>query len=321
MTELVGKSGEPFPLYRITQDLVEGSANKLLDGMRAAGAPVEDIEELQRQLHGGECPWCHKPWKKKEVQGDVTKTERVWDKEKRAWVEETKVLPAFLGAFSYFIPSCYCYKKFSDNRNSETNKRAYIDERLEEAHIPKGEWASTFANWDYGVSEKITDSMKACNEWYRADYWKDGKGLILCGAVGTGKTRCAVMIAQEILEKEPERRLRFLPMADLITFIIRDQTEQGYIEALLGNEIIIVDDMDKVPVDKEWARNQIFSFFDACIREGVCLIGTTNLKGPDEMAEKFDYSIVSRIMGKCFFLPFDGTRDDDYRIIRRKYEK
>jgi hypothetical protein len=78
--------------------------------------------------------------------------------------------------------------------------------------------------------------------------------------------------------------------------------------------------MDKVPIDKDWARGQVFSFYDACIREGICLIGTTNLKGPEEMTSKFDYSIVSRILGRCQFVAFNGGREDDYRLIRRKYD-
>lgn len=309
--------------FRFTQGVVNETGEKLVALLKNAGAPYEDVTEIEMELHGGNCPWCSRPWKLVKASGDVTKKQKVWDKEARAWKMEAKTTIGYFGQFEYYAPICYCYQKDRAVREKGVAQINYLEAKLIEAKIPKSEWKSDFSNWDYGVNPDLNNAMKACLAWAESDAWSGGLGLglMLCGAVGTGKTRCTVMLARYIMERDPEIRVRFLPMSDLLTCIIKDQTNGGYLESLLDNQIIIVDDMDKVPADKEWARSQVFSFYDMCLREGVSLIGTTNLKGPDEMVEKFEYAVVSRIMGNCKFVKFDGQRADDYRLIRRKYEK
>jgi DNA replication protein DnaC len=320
MMEIIGNGSNIFETYKVTQESAETAPNKLLDALKAVGAPEEDIQEIELELHGGECPYCHKPWKEKQVTSDVVKHDRVWDTEKSEWIDKKEVIHNLFGSFKYFIPTCHCIHRLQAKRAEDTGQKEHVDFKLMDAHIPRAEWKSTWATWDYRVKPAITESMRSCKEWTDRGFWKEGRGLILCGGVGTGKTRCAVMMAQDIIEKEANCALRFLPMADLLSAIIRDETKGGFIDSLLENKVLIIDDMDKVPSDKEWARSQVFSFYDSCIREGISLIGTTNLNGPDEMSEKFDYTIVSRLMGRCLFIPFKGDREDDYRILRRKYE-
>lgn len=307
--------------FKVTQASASECAHKLLAALRSSGAPEEDIREVEMGDTGGDCPWCKKPWRKVHVSGDVHTSKMVENPETGRMEKKDVLEKGYFGEFDYYKPVCFCYRKWKDEQESITGNNTYMHERLIEAKVPRTELDSTFANWDWNVKTALNDQLKACCDWVRAGEWRNGAGLIMCGAVGTGKTRCAISIIHEILANEPERRVRFLPMADLLGSIIKDTTESGYIEALLTNEMIIVDDLDKVPADKEWARAQVFSFYDACLREGISLVGTTNLTGPDEMIEKFDYAIVSRIMGKCKFLKYAGTRENDYRLIRRKQEK
>jgi DNA replication protein DnaC len=314
-----GRWSTPTILHdKISQELVDAVAEKMLADWKAAGVPEEEVTELDMELRGGNCPWCKKPWLRKHASGDLTK--RHQHKVEGKIVETEEIIPAFFGEFDYWIPNCYCYAKHIENITHYAQQASYLDGKLAEMRIPKSEWRSTFANWDWSVREEFNANVKTIQEWSKGNDWKEGKGLILFGAVGTGKTRCAIMAARDIIEREPDRRIKFLAMADLLTAIISNQQEGGYIEALLSNEIIIVDDLDKIPTDKEWARGQVFGFYDACLRENVTLIGTTNLNGAEEMLKKFDYAIVSRLVGKCKFLGFSGAQANDYRIIRRKYE-
>jgi len=308
------ETGNVLPVLgigRITQDIVDGSAAGLMEAMQRSGAPAEDIVELEMEGRGGDCPWCGEPWVKVHSSGDVHEKEN----------GKLVLKKALLGEFDYWKPTCHCYAKFKSEGQFEAESYAYLKDVLAQAKIPKTEWGVDWGNWDYSVAEGITGAMKQCYEWIKTDAWQDGSGMILYGPVGVGKTRCAISIAREVLSRFPAKRVRFLPMSELLDSIIRNQTEQGYIEALLSNDMLIVDDMDKVPADKEWAKSQVFSLYDSCIREGVSLIGTTNLNGTAEMMEKFDYAIVSRIVGRCTFVKFEGTRKDDYRIIRKRYDK
>lgn len=311
MTQLLdGTKLTGFP-FRISQEVVNNTAYKIIDGMYRAGVPDEDVQQIKMEVEGGNCPWCGEPWVPRHASGDVKD------------IVDGKVVInyAVLGEFDYYIPACYCLKKFQQERNMTQTKFSYLHDRMAEAKIPKSEWDVDWSNWDYSVDDRLTESMKSVKTWSDEAKWRGGRGLILCGAVGTGKTRCSLMIAKDILDRYPKTQLRFLPMADLLDAIIRDQGEKGYIEALLSNDVILVDDLDKIAAEKEWARTQVFSFYDSAIRSGISIIGTTNLSGPAEMTEKFEYAIVSRIVGACDFVKFEGTRQNDYRIIRKRYAK
>jgi DNA replication protein DnaC len=304
--------GHPIiALGTITQKFVDDAATRLLDSMERAGAPSEDIVELEMEGRGGDCSWCGTPWFKVHALGDVHDSEN----------GKIIVKKAFFGEFDYWKPACHCYAQFKQKSEHETESYAYLKEAFAAAKIPTSEWGTDWGNWDYSVSEVLTKAMMQCLDWTKTKAWLDGAGLILCGPVGVGKTRCAISIAREVIQSHPGKKVRFLPMAELLDSIIRNQTDQGYIEALLYNDMLIVDDLDKISAEKDWARSQVFSFYDSCIREGISLIGTTNLAGPAEMMDKFDYAIVSRIVGKCTFVKFEGTRKDDYRIIRKRYDK
>lgn len=301
----------PLPIdFKVTQELVDGSSQELLLELQRSGVPQEELREIEMERVGGDCPWCKKPWVKKHASGDVHAIEN----------GKPVLKVGFFGAFDYWAPTCYCYAKWARENKRNEDSRSYLDTALLAARMPKTEWEVSWDNWDYSVSEMNNTAMKAVYEWSTTGAWRNGQGIVLCGGVGTGKTRCALTAAKTILEAEPGIRVRFLPMADLLGAVIRDQTDRGFIESLLCNQVVIVDDMDKVPADKDWARSQVFNFYDACLRDGIPLIGTTNLSGPDEMAQVFDYAVVSRIIGKCKFVRFSMDTKDDYRIIRRRYE-
>jgi len=287
----------------ITQEYAVETGRRLALALRRSGAPEEDILAVEMEEKGGPCPKCGREWVKRHVSGDVKD-------------ENGNVIVGLLGEFFYYAPDCGCLADSKVERAKVAGDGG-IRAALVAAGVPGVESDSTWKNWDYSVRGPINDAMKRACEWSKSEAWRDGRGIVLCGGVGTGKTRCAVSVMRDAVEKGA--KARFVAMADMLGEIIRASGDRGFIEALLSCNLVVIDDLDKVQTDKEWARSQVFAFYDACVREGIALVGTTNLTGMAELSAKFDYSVVSRLAGKCDFVAFGGTKDDDYRILRRRY--
>ena len=280
---------------KMTQAQAEEISLETIRRMKNKGAAYEDIVQAEMELTGGHCQ-CGKAWRKVEKTGAI-------------------------GAFSFFMPTCGCLENQRLRRTAEAAEQVVRAERYQAARIPRPEWPADWSNWDYRAGEPLNDSMKWCMDYYKSQQWRHGQGVILCGSVGAGKTRCAIMLLKTIMDSDPKIKGYFLPMSDLLSMVIRSQSEGGMIQDLLENQVIVIDDMDKVPVDKEWARTQIFAFYDSMFREGITMIGTTNLnKGDPAWGTKFDYSVYSRLQGKCAFEQFNGGPANDYRILKRKWE-
>ncbi len=282
-------------IAKLTQEQAEEISLETIRRLKNNGGNYEEIAQAEMELTGGHCQ-CGKPWRKVESTGPI-------------------------GTLAYWKPTCGCLENQRLRRTEAEAEQILKGERYHAARIPKPEWVADWSNWDYRAGASLNDSMKWCQDYYKSQQWRHGQGVILCGAVGAGKTRCAIMLLKSIMDSDPKLKGYFLPMSDLLSMVIRSQTEGGMIQDLLENQVIVIDDMDKVPVDKEWARTQIFAFYDSMFREGVTMIGTTNMnKGAPEWTTKFDYSVYSRLQGKCSFEQFEGGRENDYRLLKRKWE-
>ena len=101
-------------------------------------------------------------------------------------------------------PMCLC-KCATEKRDAEEReeKRRKFEERVKDLRrtgFPKGDMQNwTFANDDM-ANEKITKAMKNYVTHF-AELKKQGKGLLLYGTVGTGKTFAACEVANALIDK------------------------------------------------------------------------------------------------------------------------
>lgn len=274
-----------------------------IEKLRANGAPEEEVYAAEMAIKGGDCRSCGRPWMKVEVRSRF-------------------------GGFDYFEPGCKCLADMQAARIAAENSKRTLDEAFAKAKIPKDEIQSTWENWNskafpnenQEVKAKINRAAQECQGFVGARKWKYGAGLILHGAPGVGKTRTAIMVLKGILALEPDLPVIFIRMADLMTMIIKSKDDDGYIGMLQKNKVVVIDDMDKIPMDKPWIATQVFNLYDALIQASVTIIGTTNLAGAGGLAEKFDGPMVSRLIGYCDLIDFGGNVDSDYRLLRKVYQ-
>ena len=136
-------------------------------------------------------------------------------------------------------------------------------------------------------------------------YRQQGKGLLLTGSVGTGKTYAALCILNKLLDEcHTGLFTSFSRIADDL-FTLRERRE--YIDTLTDYDAVVIDDLG-AERSSEWMMEQVYSVVDAFIRAERPMIITTNLPFA-EINDCKDISrqrIYSRILGSCKVVTFSG---------------
>lgn len=136
---------------------------------------------------------------------------------------------------------------------------------------------------------------------------QEGKGLLLYGVVGTGKSHIAACIANALLSEEKK-----VLMTNFATIINRLQEGfQGrteYIESLNRNALLIIDDLG-AERSSEYMQENVFNIIDARYRSGLPMIITTNLTGEQlQNPKEVTYArIYERILEKCHPIEVKGV--------------
>lgn len=175
----------------------------------------------------------------------------------------------------------------------------------------------TFANDDMS-NEKITKAMQNYVDNF-GELRKTGKGLILYGSVGTGKTYAACEVANALIDKGyPVLVTNFARLTNTIQGMF--EGKQTYIDSLNRFELLVIDDLG-TERNSEYMQETIYSIIDNRYRSGLPFIITTNLtieeiKKPGDIGRT---RIYDRILERCF--PIEVTGGSRRRkAVRDGYE-
>lgn len=199
---------------------------------------------------------------------------------------------------------CECRQKELDARK-EQDRQKEIDRqrRICFAETNMANW--NFAN-DDRRNEKLSDVMQNYVKNF-TDFKKDGKGLLLHGTVGTGKTYFAACIANALIEQGyPVLMTNFARLTNQIQGMF--EGKQEYIDSLNRYALLIIDDLG-AERKSEFMQEMVFNIIDSRYRSGLPFIITTNLT-TDEIKKPQDvgYSrIYDRILERCFPVEVSGT--------------
>lgn len=195
---------------------------------------------------------------------------------------------------------CKCGTEQRDREEEEEKKRAFEErvQKYREMGFPESKMQSwTFEN-DDNANEKLTDMAKR----YVANFGKfynEGKGLLLHGGVGTGKTYIACMIANALIDKGyPVLVTNFNRILNTLQGTFE---KQEYIDSLNKFKLLIIDDLG-IERDTGYAKEQVFSIIDGRYRAELPMIITTNLT-MQKLATETDLSykrVYDRIIERCY---------------------
>lgn len=162
----------------------------------------------------------------------------------------------------------------------------------------------TFEN-DDGANPKISEAMMRYAENFPR-FLKEGKGLLLHGPVGTGKTYQAACIANRLIDNGYSA---LMTNFSRITNKIQGMYEgkQEYIDSLNRYALLVLDDLG-AERKSEYMQEMVFNIIDSRYRAGLPFIITTNLT-TDEITkpQEVGYSrIYDRILERCFPVNISG---------------
>lgn len=224
-------------------------------------------------------------------------------------------------------PFCLC-KCEAERRDEEERARlrAIFEREVKELRrvgFPEAkmqEW--TFENAD-GTNEKIINAMRQYVANFD-EFKQSGKGLLLFGSVGTGKTYAAACVANALIDKGcPVLMTNFVRIANTVQGLF--DKRQEYYDSLNRFPLIILDDLG-VERKSEYMQEIVYNVIDSRYRAGLPLIVTTNLtseelKNPAEVANQRTYS---RLLEMCLPVKVEGTDKrreklrEDFRPISEK---
>ena len=219
-------------------------------------------------------------------------------------------------------PKCLCQceadRQKKEKEDEERRKLLERIKRYRKMGFPESQmqyW--TFENDDCS-NEKMSRMAKRYVENFDT-FYKDGKGLLLYGDVGTGKTYIACMIANALIDKGyPVLVTNFSRILNTLQGTFE---KQEYLDSLNQFKLLVIDDLG-VERDTGFAKEQVFSIIDSRYREGKPMIITTNLTmqklaTETELADK---RVYDRLIERCFPVEVKGESRRVKKLINSRDE-
>lgn len=217
-------------------------------------------------------------------------------------------------------PFCNCECEKQRIANEKENKQQLeFKERVKDLRkngFPDADMMQwTFANDDM-ENEQITKAMKRYVENFD-ELKKQGKGLLLYGNVGRGKTYASCEVANALIDKGYS--VLVTNFSRVLNTLQSTYEKQEYIDSLNEYALLVIDDLG-IERSTEYAKEQVYNVIDARYRANLPMIITTNLsidmiKNPTDIENG---RIYDRIIERCFPIEVKG-QNRRHKAVRETY--
>lgn len=222
---------------------------------------------------------------------------------------------------SYF-PKCLCKCGVEARKQAEEEEKRVEFENRVHRYRKMGFPESKMQNWtfenDDGANPKYTEIAKRYVDNFPR-FYKEGKALLLHGAVGTGKTYIACMIANALIDKGyPVLVTNFSRILNTLSGTF---DKQEYLDSLNKFKLLVIDDLG-TERDTGYAKEQVYSIIDSRYRAELPMIITTNLT-MQELVTETDISykrVYDRILERCYPVEVVGENRRINKLINSSDE-
>ncbi len=172
----------------------------------------------------------------------------------------------------------------------------------------------TFANFKPYVSAAATRAAEKVEQYLNGweENREDGRGLYLCGGVGTGKTHLAVAVMNDLMTRKRVPSL-FVTVPELLdnmrgTYNDPSRNLDEWRETVNNADFLVLDDLGSER-PSAWVQERLFVIVNYRYREQLPTVFTSNV-GPKDLAAQLGERTASRIIAMCDWISLEG---EDYR--------
>ncbi|QIN77208.1 cell division protein ZapE [Rubrobacter marinus] len=215
----------------------------------------------------------------------------------------------------YYHPCTPECEAKNERREWELMRRdARVASLKEKSGLTKRLKRYTLDNFKPYVGASAARAVERAEEFLRGweDNREEGRGLYLCGDVGTGKTHLAVAIMTELIRRRRVPSL-FVTVPEFLDNLRGAYNDPGrdideWMDAVKNADLLVLDDLG-AEKPNAWVRERLFVVVNHRYREALPTIFTSNI-GPKDLAEQLGDRTASRIIAMCEWVALEG---EDYR--------
>lgn len=242
---------------------------------------------------------------------------------------QKKIIMPFLNTEKIVHCICDCDKKEMILRKEQEKSEERKRKRLIcfEATATQSNHHSNMLHWTFANDNRRNPNVSDAMQKYVLnfeEFKRDGKGILLCGDVGVGKSYMAACVANALIDKDYS-----VLMTNFTRIVNRIQEDfkgrQEYIDSLSKYTLLVIDDLG-IERQSDYMQEMIYNIVDSRWRSGLPFFVTTNLtpnelKKPENIGHK---RIYERIIERCFLIKMEGVSQrrlnvrDDYAEMKLK---
>ena len=214
----------------------------------------------------------------------------------------------------YILCKCENERYKAEQEDFKARRRADIIEERRRKAFPDGDMKRwTFESDDKSNTKLTTVGLKYVEHF--ETFRKQGKGLLLYGGVGTGKTYISACIGNALLDKGYTVFMTTFARIENTVFGLKEG-KQAYYDSLNNFDLLILDDFG-VERSTEYKQEIIYTVIDNRNKIGLPLIVTSNITNEELKSPKStnDERIISRLYQMCHPVLVEGKDRRKQQII------